>query len=203
MSDRSALKRSTLAFRHLLEGYREVNTWVPGDLELVLRGYGIFRDRDWLDPTRLSHLGEEGLALRARLEEAIKALIPALPEEVRQSPREALQYATTLYLREVAYTWFNRLVALRCLEARVPGLDEAIKGKSDYAGRSLRHDRFCRQYHIDSGSQAELACDLHARPVSVVTLQPLLDIVQANPAAPSMGELALKSARAGVFYNKA
>ena len=146
MSDRSALKRSTLAFRHLLEGYREVNTWVPGDLELVLRGYGIFRDRDWLDPTRLSHLGEEGLALRARLEEAIKALIPALPEEVRQSPREALQYATTLYLREVAYTWFNRLVALRCLEARVPGLDEAIKGKSDYAGRSLRHDRFCRQY---------------------------------------------------------
>lgn len=145
MSDRSALRRSTLAFRHLLEGYRDDGTWVPGDLELVLRGYGIFRDRAWLDPSRLSHLGDEGLALRARLEEAIKALIQALPEGEQKSP-EARQHATALYIREAAYTWFNRLVALRCLEARVPGVDEAIKIKPDYAGRSLRHDRFCRQY---------------------------------------------------------
>jgi hypothetical protein len=145
MSDRGALKRSTLAFRHLLEGYRDDSTWVPGDLELVLRGYGIFRDRDWLDSNRLSHLGDEGLTLRHRLKEAIEALIPALPESAQKSASEALQGATALYIREAAYTWFNRLVALRCLEARVPGVDEAIKVKPDYAGRSLRHDRFCRQ----------------------------------------------------------
>jgi len=35
MSDRGALKRGTLAFRHLLEGYRDDSTWVPGDLELM------------------------------------------------------------------------------------------------------------------------------------------------------------------------
>ena len=147
MSDRRALKQSTIAFRHLLEGYRDDGTWVPGDLELVLRGYGIFRDRAWLDPTRLSHLGDEGLTVRHRLKEVIEALIPALPESVQKSTSEALQGATALYIREAAYTWFNRLVALRCLEARVPGVDEAIKVKSDYyAGRSLRHDRFRLQY---------------------------------------------------------
>jgi hypothetical protein len=144
--NRGVLKRSTLAFRHLFEGYRDDGTWIPGDLELVLRGYGIFRDRDWLDRTRLSHLDEDGLTLRDRLENAITAHIPALPESERKVPREALQEATALYIREVAYTWFNRLVALRCLEARVPGVDEAIKIKPDYAYRSLRHDRFCRQY---------------------------------------------------------
>src|SRR5262249_16240118 len=82
----------------------------------------------------------------ARLEEAITSLIPALPESVQKSSREALQGATALYIREAAYTWFNRLVALRCLEVRVPGVDEAIKVKSDYAARSLRHNRFCSQY---------------------------------------------------------
>ena len=146
MSDRGALKRSTLAFRHLLEGYWDDGTWVPGDLELVLRGYGIFRDRDWLDRTRLPHLKDDGLTLRDRLENAISALIPALPEGERKAPREALQEATALYIREAAYTWFNRLIALRCLETRVSGIDESIKVKPDYAGRSLRHDRFCRQY---------------------------------------------------------
>jgi hypothetical protein len=161
MNDRRALKQSTLAFRHLLEGYGDDGTWVPGDFELVLRSYGIFCDRDWLDPNRLSHLGDEGLALRRRLEEAIKALLPVLPESTRKSPREALQDATTLYIRETAYTWFNRLVALRCLEARVPGVDEAVKVKPDYAGRSLRHDRFCRQYpELCQGEDGGLAAFL-------------------------------------------
>jgi hypothetical protein len=144
--ERSVLKRSTLAFRHLLEGYWDDGAWVPGDLELVLRGYGIFRDRDWLDRTRLPHLSDDGRMVRARLESAITALIPALPERESREPREALREAAALYIREAAYTWFNRLVALRCLEARVPGADEAIKIKPDYADRSLRHDRFCRQY---------------------------------------------------------
>jgi SAM-dependent methyltransferase len=144
--DRGALRRSTLAFRHLLEGYWDNHVWVPGDLELVLRQFGIFRDRDWLDPARLPHLGDEGLALRAKLEQAIRSLIPSLPDGDRRSERETLRQATTLYIQEAAYTWFNRLVALRCLEARVPGMDEAIKVKPDYAYRSLRHDRFCRQH---------------------------------------------------------
>jgi N-6 DNA Methylase len=158
MSDHRALKQNTLAFRHLLEGYQDDGTWVPGDLELVLRGYGIFRDRDWLDPNRLSHLGDEGLALRHRLKEAIEAL----PESAQQkSSSEDLQGATALYIREAAYTWFNRLVALRCLEARVPGVDEAIKVKPDYAGRSLRHDRFCRQYpELCQGEDGGLAAFL-------------------------------------------
>jgi hypothetical protein len=174
MSDCGALKRSTLAFRHLLEGYWDDGTWVPGDLELVLRGYGIFRDRAWLDPTRLAHLGDEGLTLRARLEEAIKALISSLSEGEQKSP-EAQQHTTALYIREAAYTWCNRLVALRCLEARVAGIDEAIKIKPDYAGRSLRHDRFCRQYpELCQGEDGGLAAFLREICVEAAKELPLL-----------------------------
>ncbi len=132
--DRRQLKRSTLAFRHLLEGYRgDDGAWIPGDLELGLRGCGLFRDRAWLDPSRLPHLDEEGIALCADLEAAIRSLIPSLPERDRRSPVETLHNPTALYLSESACTWFNRLLALRRLEVRVPGVDQAIKVKPDSA----------------------------------------------------------------------
>ncbi|MFQ5874378.1 MAG: BREX-1 system adenine-specific DNA-methyltransferase PglX, partial [Dehalococcoidia bacterium] len=49
------------------------------------------------------------------------------------------------YCREVAFTYLNRLIALRCMEVRGL-LDECIKTRADYAGRSLRHDRFRREH---------------------------------------------------------
>jgi SAM-dependent methyltransferase len=128
------LKAVTLAARHLLEGQVEegTGTWKPGDLEIVLRGYGVFRDRDWLPVDRLSHLDTGQRALRSGLEEAIKAV---------QTEGQTSAEAAAQYLRECAYTWWNRLVALRAMEAR--GLmEEAIRVRDAYAGKSLRHYRF-------------------------------------------------------------
>jgi hypothetical protein len=128
------LAKATLAVRHLLEGFREKATdkWVPGDLETVLRGFGIFRDREWIPVDRLGHLDSEAKALRARLEEAIHAL-----REEAQSPAQA----AARYLQEGAFTWWNRLLALRAMEVR--GLiEETIRVRDAYAGKSLRHYRF-------------------------------------------------------------
>ena len=64
-----------------------------------------------------------------------------------QNRAEAGQHrdaAITEFVREAAYTWANRLLALRCMEAR--GLiDEIILQKDAYGGRSLQHHRFARR----------------------------------------------------------
>jgi len=52
----------------------------------------------------------------------------------------AREAAIAEFVREAAYTWANRLLALRCMEAR--GLiDEVILQKDAYGGRSLQHNR--------------------------------------------------------------
>jgi len=91
-------------------------------------------DRDWLDPARLPHLSKADRTLRVKLEQAIEALVPSLPEEKRRQARQARVEATKLYLSEAAYTWFNRLMALRCLGGARAGSGQAIKVKPDYAG---------------------------------------------------------------------
>jgi len=72
------------------------------------------------------------------------------------------------FLRESAYTWANRLLALRCMEAR--GLiDEVVVQKEIYGGRSLAHFRLIKRdpdagRGDDEGLFATLleACELHA-----------------------------------------
>ena len=49
------------------------------------------------------------------------------------------------YCREVAFTYINRLVALRCIKVR-DLIDECIRTRDEYAGRSLRHARFKREH---------------------------------------------------------
>jgi hypothetical protein len=51
--------------------------------------------------------------------------------------------AVAEFVRETAYTWANRLLALRCMEA-CGLIDEVIFQKPVYGGRSLEHHRLAR-----------------------------------------------------------
>ena len=62
------------------------------------------------------------------------------------APRPVLSRAEAVaeFVRETAYTWANRLLALRCMEAREL-IDEVILQKSIYGGRSLEHHRLAQR----------------------------------------------------------
>jgi hypothetical protein len=134
---KSQLKSIVLSLRHVLEGrYDSAGNWHPGDLEERMAGLGLRRDRDPVPLEELPHLS--GDDLRAR--QIIDALIQS-SEQAGRSRQEAVH----TFLQESAYTWANRLMALRCMEAR--GLiDEVILQKEAYGGRSLKHHRLARQH---------------------------------------------------------
>src|SRR5207253_155222 len=64
--------------------------------------------------------------------------------ELRAEAGVSQAEAVAEFVRESAYTWANRLLALRCLEARGI-IDEVILQKDAYGGRSLVHSRFARR----------------------------------------------------------
>jgi hypothetical protein len=133
---KAKLKSIILELRHILEGYYDNSgVWHPGDLEERLAALGVRRDREALPLEQLSHLSAEDR--RARL--IVNAFIQSAPQSER-SREESIGR----FLQETSYTWANRLIALRCMEAR--GLiDEIILQKENYGGRSLKHHRLTRQ----------------------------------------------------------
>ena len=52
--------------------------------------------------------------------------------------------AVAEFVRETAYTWANRLLALRCMEAREL-IDPVILQQEVYGGRSLEHHRLAQR----------------------------------------------------------
>lgn len=64
----------------------------------------------------------------------------ALRREAGIKPAEAVAE----FVRETSYTWANRLLALRCMEAREL-IDEVILQKEVYGGRSLEHHRLAQR----------------------------------------------------------
>jgi len=133
---KSQLKSIILNLRHILEGrYDDAGVWHPGDLEERLAALGVRRDREPLPLEQLSHLSEEDRRARQ--------IVDAFIQSHLQSGRSR-EEAIHEFLQESAYTWANRLIALRCMEAR--GLiDEIILQKECYGGRSLKHHRLARQ----------------------------------------------------------
>jgi len=133
---KAKLKSIILDLRHILEGYYDNDgAWHPGDMEERLAALGVRRDRESLPLEQLSHLSEEDR--RARL--IVDAFIRSAPLSERSREESVGQF-----LQESSYTWANRLIALRCMEAR--GLiDEIIIQKESYGGRSLKHHRLTRQ----------------------------------------------------------
>jgi len=130
------LKAVTLELRHLLEGqYDSAGKWQPGDLEDRLAAIGVRRDRESVAVDELGHLPDEDKHARRFVDAYVQ-----LREEAGVPRTEAVAE----FVRETAYTWANRLVALRCMEAREL-IDEVILQKEVYGGRSLEHHRLAQR----------------------------------------------------------
>ena len=133
---KKTLKAVTLELRHLLEGqYDAAGKWQPGDLEQRLAAIGVRRDRESAAVDELGHLADEDKHARKVVDAYIQ-----LREEAGVSRTEAVAE----FVRETAYTWANRLLALRCMEAREL-IDEVILQKEVYGGRSLEHHRLAQR----------------------------------------------------------
>ncbi len=133
---KKVLRGLSLELRHVLEGdYDEQGRFKPGDLERRLNEMGVWRERSSKPIDELPHLSQVDKVARKVVDAYIK-----FRDEVGVPHEEAVAE----YVRESAYTWANRLLALRCMEAR--GLiDEIILQKDVYGGRSLVHNRFARK----------------------------------------------------------
>ncbi len=129
------LKAVVLEMRHELEGhYDNTGKWFPGDLEQRLAEIGVRKDRESAPVDELA-LADEDVAARKIIDAYIS---------LRQQAGVDRSDAVAEYVRESAYTWANRLVALRCMEARELLDDEVIVGREAYGGRSLVHHRLAQ-----------------------------------------------------------
>jgi len=133
---KKTLKAISLKLRHLLEGWYDTNdTWHSGDLEQRLAAIGVRRDRDPVPIDELPHLTDDDKHAR----KVVDAFL-ALQREAGIKPAKAVAE----FVRETAYTWANRLLASRCMEAREL-IDEVILQKEVYGGRSLEHHRLAQR----------------------------------------------------------
>lgn len=129
------LRALSLELRHTLEGsYTEDGTWNAGDLERRLNQIGIWRDRPVKPISEMPNLSPVDRKAR----ELIDAYL-ALRSDAGVSQSDAVAE----FIRESAYSWANRLFALRCMEARGI-IDPVILQEEVYHGRSMVHDRFAQ-----------------------------------------------------------
>jgi hypothetical protein len=130
------LRAVSLELRHVLEGrYDDQGRWLAGDLERRLNELGVWRDRPAKPLAELSHLSAEDTTARHVVDGYLR---------LREEAGVARNEAVAEFVREAAYTWANRLFALRCMEARGI-IDEVILQKETYGGRSMVHSRFARR----------------------------------------------------------
>src|SRR5271165_219835 len=135
MDLKRTLRAITLELRRELEGKHDAqNNWQPGDLERRLAAVGVRRDRSPVPVNELSLSADDREARRG-----VDAFIQSRAEAGQD--REA---AIADLVRAAAYSWANRLLALRCMEARNL-IDEVILQKNAYGGRSLQHQRLARK----------------------------------------------------------
>ncbi|WP_032871745.1 BREX-1 system adenine-specific DNA-methyltransferase PglX [Bacillus sp. UNC69MF] len=118
---KKAINRTILKCREMLEK----------DIENRLVTYGILMDEPWIEKDKLSLSDEQ--------EQVYKDLRDAIAKEMKGglSEKEAL----ISYIREVTYTYLNRIAALRVMEVR--GLmEEVLVQKEEYSNRSYGHRNF-------------------------------------------------------------
>lgn len=136
MDVKGTLKAITLELRRELEGRHDAQgTWQPGDLERRLGEIGVWRDRAAKRADEIAYRVPEDRNARRVVDAFLQSRV-----EAGQS-REA---TVAEFVRDAAYTWANRLLALRCMEARSL-IDEVILQKDAYGGRSLQHNRLAKK----------------------------------------------------------
>lgn len=162
--EKKILKALSLELRHLLEGqYDSAGHWHAGDLEQRLNAIGVWRERTM--PADEMHLSPDDSRARSVVDAYLK---------LRDEAGVRLAEAVAEFVRETAYTWANRLLALRCMEAREL-IDEVILQKEVYGGRSLEHHRLIqRQPELGTGEDDGLFAALEAAFVRQAEHLPLL-----------------------------
>src|SRR5947209_1260102 len=132
MDHKKVLKAISRELRHLLEGeYDEHDKWRPGDLEQRLAALGVWRHQS-PKPVEQVPLSEVDRAARLVVDRYVA---------YRAEAGVLLRDAVAEFVRESAFTWANRLIALRCMEARGIITDPIVLQSPAYAGRSLEHHR--------------------------------------------------------------
>jgi type I restriction-modification system DNA methylase subunit len=118
---KKAINRTILKCRAILEK----------DIENQLITYGIIIDEPWIEKDKLSLTDEQ--------EQIYKNLHDAITKEMKGglSEKEAL----ISYIREVTYTYLNRLAALRVMEVRGI-MEEVLIQRDEYGNRSYGHRNF-------------------------------------------------------------
>lgn len=170
--EKKILKALSLELRHLLEGqYDSAGHWHAGDLEQRLNAIGVWRERTM--PADEMHLSPDDSRARSVVDAYLK---------LRDEAGVRLADAVAEFVRETAYTWANRLLALRCMEAREL-IDEVILQKEVYGGRSLEHHRLIqRQPELGTGEDDGLFAALEAAFARQAEHLPLL----FDPKAPGI-----------------
>jgi len=140
---KSAIKSLVLTLRHKLEE----------DIAIQLKRYG-FAER-WLDLERLPHIQRDDQATidHFRLKTALEQQLRRMGVDPEKATPQQRAEAVDWFVREVAFTHLNRLVALKCLEVR--GLiPEIITTREAYGGRSRAHYDY-RNAHPDEARQPD------------------------------------------------
>ena len=135
--EKKSIKSTILECRDILEK----------DIEQVLINYGIYINKDWVNLRDLKNLTEEQENNRKNIEKAIAKLEKGGFEKDK---------AVMEYIKEVSYTYLNRLAALRVMEVR--GLiDEILIPRGEYGNKSFIGSRFYEvarefcKYEMDGG----------------------------------------------------
>ncbi len=183
-SHKKILKAVVLELRHLLEGWYDASgVWHPGDLEQRLAAIGVRQDREPVPVDELPHLSDNDKHARVVVDAYF-----VLRREAGIKPARAVAE----FVRETAYTWANRLLALRCMEAREL-IDEIILQKEVYGGRSLEHHRLAqRQPELCAGEDDGLFAVLDTIFTERAETLPLLFDPKAASVALKLTAAALK-----------
>ena len=136
-NQKKSVKSTILECRDILEK----------DIEQSLINYGIYVNQEWIDIRSLDNISEEQEKDREKIEESIAKL---------QKGGFEKRQAVIEYIKEVSYTYLNRLAALRSMEVR--GLiDEILVPRAEHGNRSFISSRFyevareyCR-FQMDGG----------------------------------------------------
>lgn len=131
------IKTSIIKCRELLES----------DLESVLIRYGIYVDNEWEDTLSLSALNDEEKYIRNNIIHVIEKLYLG---------GYGKSNAVKEFIKEVAYTYLNRISAIKVLESR--GLiDNILTPQTEHNGKSFGVSRFYEvarelgKYNLDNG----------------------------------------------------